>query len=127
MKTGIDTGFFFSLEIRDPIAMKVWDERTEVVTSVVVMYELQKKLLQGSFEQWASMIEDIQKAVTIVPLTVEAALKAGHLAHDLKIPGLDALILSSLINAGCIEIYTTDSHFEAYKKRGVRIINLEKS
>lgn len=127
MKTGIDTGFFFALEMRDPVAMKVWDERTEIVTSVVVIYELQKKLLQGSFEQWVTMIEDIQKAVTIAPLTVEAALKAGHLAHDLKIPGLDALILSSLIDAGCIEIYTTDSHFEAYKKRGVRIINLKSS
>lgn len=127
MKTGIDTGFFFALEMENPVAVRVWEERTEIVTSVVVIYELQKKLLQGKFEQWVTMIEDIQKAVAIAPLTVESALKAGHLAHDLKIPGLDALILSSLIDAGCIEIYTTDSHFETYKKRGVRIINLESS
>lgn len=127
MKTGIDTGFFFALEMENPVAVQVWEERTEIVTSVVVIYELQKKLLQGRFEQWVTMIEDIQRAVTIAPLSIEVALKAGHLAHDLKIPGLDAQILSSLIDAGCIEIYTTDSHFETYKKRGVRIINLESS
>ena len=56
---------------------------------------------------------------------MEGERRAGEKSGQAQVPGLDALILSSLIDAGCIEIYTTDSHFEAYKKRGVRIINLE--
>jgi predicted nucleic acid-binding protein len=39
---------------------------------------------------------------------------------------MDALILTALLEAGCKEIYTTDSHFELYKKEGVEIINLNK-
>ena len=123
MLTGIDTGFFFALEEQDPVAIRVWKER-EIITSPVVLYEIQKKLLQEKFKRWPTIIEDIEKAVVVTPLTVKTALKAGHLAHGTGIPGLDALILSSLLEAECKEIYTTDRHFELYKSKGVKIINL---
>ena len=123
MLTGIDTGFFFALEEQDPVAIRVWKER-EIITSPVVLYEIQKKLLQEKFKRWPTIIEDIEKAVVVTPLTVKTALKAGHLAHGTGMPGLDALILSSLLEAECKEIYTTDRHFELYKSKGVKIINL---
>ena len=123
MLTGVDTGFFFALEEQDPVAIRVWKER-EIITSPVVLYEIQKKLLQEKFKRWPTIIEDIEKAVVVTPLTVKTALKAGHLAHGTGIPGLDALILSSLLEAECKEIYTTDRHFELYKSKGVKIINL---
>ena len=43
MLTGVDTGFFFALEEGNPVAMSIWDDR-EIVTSAIVLYELQKKL-----------------------------------------------------------------------------------
>ena len=125
MLTGVDTGFFFSLEDNNPVAVRAWTDR-EIITSVVVIYELQKKLLKGQFTQWPALVDDIREATVVAPLTEETALKAAHLAHGTGMPGIDALILSSLLEAGCNEIYTTDSHFELYQKKGITIINLKK-
>lgn len=124
MFAGIDTGFFYALEEGNPIAVKVWKER-EIATSVIVLYELQKKFLQGQFEGWKLTIKDIKKSITIVPLTLDIALNASHIAHGTGMPGLDVLILSSLLEVDCREIYTKDIHFELFRKKGIKIINLE--
>ncbi len=71
-------------------------------------------------------MEDIRKSVLVIPITMDIALRAGRIAYLTDMPGLDVLILSSLLEAGCKEIYTTDAHFELYHERGVRIINLTK-
>lgn len=126
MLTGVDTGFFFALEDQHPVAVNIWKER-EIVTSAIVLYELQKKLLQGHFSKWPKIIEDIMIATILVPLSPEISLKAGSVAHETKIPGLDALILASLLESDCREIYTTDAHFELYHSKKVKIINLEKT
>lgn len=126
MLIGVDTGFFFELEKEHPAAIDIWNTRT-IATSVIVVYELQKKLLQRKFEGWKTVIEDIKKSVSVVPLTVDIALKASHIAHTTGMPGLDVLILSSLLEAGCKEVYTTDSHFELYRGKGIKIINLGKA
>jgi len=125
MLTGVDTGFFFALEDNNPVAVKIWTD-CELITSVVVIYELQKKLLKGQFAGWPTLIDDIRKAMVVVPLTEKTAMKAAHLAHGTGMPGLDALILSSILEAECKEIYTTDSHFELYNKKGITIVNLKK-
>ena len=123
MLTGLDTGFFFALQEQNSVAFRVWQER-ETITSVVVLYELQKKLLKGEFKGWSTIISDISEAVDVVPVNKETALKASHIGHGTGMPGLDALILSSLLVPDCTEIYTTDSHFELYQKKGLKIINL---
>jgi predicted nucleic acid-binding protein len=123
MIAGVDTGFFFTLEERHPEALKVWREQ-EIVTSVIVLYELQKKILQGQFRKWPSILDDIRLSVFTVALTDDISLKAGHVAHKYGLPGLDALILASLLDANVKHIYTTDAHFELYKEKGIEIINL---
>ncbi len=125
MLTGVDTGFFFALEQEDPVAISIWENR-EIVTSAIVLYELQKKLLQKRFEDWRTILDDIEKSAAVIPVTTDIALKAGHIAHTTGMPGLDVLILSSLLEAGCKEVYTTDAHFELYHRKGVKIINLAK-
>jgi len=125
MLTGVDTGFFFALEEEDPIAIDIWENR-EIVTSVIVLYELPKKLLQKKFESWKTIIEDIEKSVAVIPITTDIALNAGYITHTTGMPGLDGLILSSLLEAGCKEVYTTDAHFELYHRKGIKIINLGK-
>ncbi len=123
MLTGLDTGFFFALQEQNPVAIRIWQER-ETITSVIVLYELQRKLLKGEFKEWPTIISDISEAVDVMPVNRETALKASHIGHGTGIPGLDALILSSLLVPDCTEIYTTDSHMVLYKKKGVKIINL---
>ena len=54
------------------------------------------------------------EAVNVMQVNKETALKASHIGHGIGIPGLDALILSSLLVPDCTEIYTTDSHLELY-------------
>ena len=123
MLTGLDTGFFFALQEQNPEASRIWQKR-ETITSVIVLYELQRKLLKGEFEEWPTIILDISEAVDVVPVSKEAALKASNIGYGTGMPGLDALILSTLLVPDCTEIYTTDSHFELYQKKGLKIINL---
>lgn len=122
--TGVDTGFFFALEDRNPMAVSLWKEKRDLVTSSVVIYELQKHLLKGEFAENRKLVADIRRALPVLTVTDEVALRAARLAHGTALPGLDALILASLLEAGCKEIYTTDSHLLAYKKKSVKIINL---
>lgn len=123
MIAGVDTGFFFALEEKHPTALKTWKEQ-EIVTSVIVLYELQKKILQGRLRKWPTILEDLRLSVFAVALTEEIALKAGHIACKYGLPGLDSLILTSLLDANIRRIYTTDAHFELYKEQGIEIINL---
>ena len=126
MPAGLDTGFFFALQDQHPVAVRVW-RRQKSATSVIVLYELNKLFLRGKFKGWPTIIDDICTATDIWMLKKETALKASHIAHGTGMPGLDALILSSLLEAECTEIYTTDSHFDLYQKDGITITNLSRS
>ena len=123
MRIGLDTGFFYALQEGHPEAERLWAEG-DLCTSAVVLYELHKKCLKGEFASNPELLGDIRESVDVEPVTTDVALRASHLAHGLGIPGLDALILASLLEAGCREIYTLDEHFLAYKKKGVKIIHL---
>ncbi|MDA8079395.1 MAG: PIN domain-containing protein [Nitrospiraceae bacterium] len=121
MIAGVDTGFFFALEEKNPAALKAWEEQ-EIITSVIVLYELEKKLLQGHLKQWPAIMSDISRAVPAVVLTEDIAARAARISHKYGLPGLDSLILASLLDANVKQIYTTDSHFELYKEKSVEII-----
>jgi predicted nucleic acid-binding protein len=123
MIVGVDTGFFFALEEQDQAALSVWQQQ-EIATSVIVLYELQKKLLQCRFKTWPSIIDDINAALNVVHIDNTISLSAAEISHQYKIPGLDSLILASLISVNASQIYTTDEHFSLYKKSGIKIINL---
>ena len=47
---------------------------------------------------------------------------ASHISQGTGIPGLDALILASLLETGCKKILTRDPHFLGYKKKGIEIV-----
>jgi len=123
MIAGVDTGFFFALEEKHPAALQIWREQ-EIVTSVIVLYELQKKVLQGHLRKWPTILDDIRISVATVRLHEDIALLAGRISHKYGLPGLDALILASLLDAKVKQIYTTDAHFELYREKEVHIINL---
>ena len=51
-------------------------------------------------------------------------LSAANLSHGIGLHAMDALILSGFLAANATTIYTTDGDFEAYKKKGVRVIRI---
>jgi len=120
MLTGIDTSYFYALAAGRQIAVDAWESR-ELLTSALCFHELQKKLLNGDLLAWPTVLDDIAKAVEVVPLTAAAALKAGQIAHASGMPAFDALIVSSLAEAGCEEILTLDHHFKLFAKKGLTI------
>jgi predicted nucleic acid-binding protein len=121
MLTGIDTGFFYELFNGNLAAAKIW-QSNRLISSVLVVHELQKKILKGEFAAWPALISDIEKAVNFLPVTLDIAKKASHIAYGTGIPSVDSLILSTLLEAGCKEIYSKDSHFSLFKKKGINII-----
>lgn len=60
----------------------------------------------------------------MIPVNNKIAVIAGGISHAFGIPGLDSLIIASLLEAGAGEIYTTDAHFSLYSGAGCNIINL---
>lgn len=120
MLTGIDTSYFYALAAGDPTAAVAWESR-ELLTSALCFYELKKKLLVGDLRAWPTVLEDIAKAVEVVPVTAAAALKAGQIAHGTGMPAFDAIIVSSLAEAGCAEILTLDHHFKLFAKKGLKV------
>ena len=120
MLTGIDTSYFYALAAGRPVAVDAWENR-ELLTSALCFYELKKRLLHGDLKAWPTVLEDIAKAVEVVPVTAAIALKAGQAAHESGMPAFDALIVCSLAEAGCEEILTLDHHFSLFAKKGLKI------
>jgi len=125
MLTGIDTSYFYALAAGHAVAVQAW-ENCELLTSVLCFYELKKKLLKGDWQAWPTALEDIAKAVEVMPLTIAAAVKGGQLAHGTGMPAFDALIISSLDEAGCKEVLTMDHHFMLFSKKGMKITLLSR-
>jgi len=119
---GIDTGFVYALRDGNPEAIRVWREEENLVVPTIVLYELKKKALRG--ELASEFVDSFTGAVNVMPLTEEAAMRAAGIAHGTGIPGLDSLILGTLIEAGCDLIYTRDPHFKRYHREGVSIVLL---
>lgn len=120
MLTGIDTSYFYALAAGNKVAVDTWESR-ELLTSVLCFYELKKRLLKGDMKAWPTILEDIAKAVEVVPVTAAAALKAGQVAHGTGMPAFDAIIISSFVESGCEEILTLDHHFKLFLKKGLKV------
>jgi predicted nucleic acid-binding protein len=120
MLTGIDTSFFYALAAGRPVAVEAWENR-ELLTSALCFYELRKRRLLGDFKAWPTVLEDMAKAVEIVPVSAAAAMRAGQIVHETGMPAFDALILSSLAEAGCEEVLTLDHHFTHFPSRRLKV------
>jgi predicted nucleic acid-binding protein len=127
---GLDTGFFVELVRNNAIAVKIWEgivEGDESAVSCLTLYELKRLSLKGVIESNAvdTILEAIRGICKVVwldkaeILTGAAAISQSHGIH-----AIDSLILASLATLNVKRIYTTDSHIEKYKKKGVSVILL---
>ncbi len=108
----------------------IWEgiiEGDESAISCMTLYELKRLSLKGAIESNAvdTMIEAIRAICKVVWLDeVEILTGAATISQSQGIHAIDSLILASLATLNVKTIYTTDSHIEKYKKKGVNIINM---
>ena len=127
---GFDTGFFLKLWAGNQHTREVWEEiennNRQGVISVITLYELRKiglkKVIRIDFEKAKEMITEI---LSVIQITPEIADKSAFLSHGTGIHMADAIILTSLLEAGCKEVYTDNiSHLGEYKKKDIKIIQI---
>lgn len=130
MTIGLDTGFLVRLLQADSTAGHVWARITSGqvsgALSCLSLYELEKQGLKGVVqrEATAALATELPHVCTVVWLDNPDLLRrAARIAHGNALAMADALILTSLIEAGAEEVCTTDRDLEAYAA-GPRIVLL---
>lgn len=127
---GLDTGFFVEFLRANPQAVSVWETLTgdneEAVVSCLTLFELERLGLKGVIEGSEILLEAIPAVCRVHWLQDSDTLsRAAALSHGLGMPAVDSLILAGFLTSMAQMIYTTDRHLEAYKKKGVSIVNLK--
>ena len=57
--------------------------------------------------------------------TPELLSQAARISHGLGIPAFDSLVLAAFLAENVTVVYTTDSHFESYRKKGIEIVSMQ--
>jgi predicted nucleic acid-binding protein len=125
---GLDTGFFVELVRNHSMAVRIWEgviEGDESVVSCLTLYELKRLSLKGAIEPHAAdtILEAIRAICKVVWLDeTEILTTAATISQTYAIHAIDSLILAGFATLNVKTIYTTDSHIEKYKKKGIHII-----
>ena len=112
------------------MAVRIWEgivEGDESAVSCLTLYELKRLSLKGVIESNAvdTILEAIRAICKVVWLDkAEILIGAAAISQSHSIHAIDSLILASLATLNVKTIYTTDSHIEKYKKKGVSVILL---
>jgi predicted nucleic acid-binding protein len=127
---GLDTGFFIELLRKNLKSVEVWEgiiEGDESAVSCLTLYELKRLSLKGVIESDAvnTLLEAIGAICKVVWLDkTEILTEAATISQSYGIHAIDSLIVAGLASSKVKTIYTTDSHIEKYKRKGVNIINM---
>ena len=128
---GLDTGFFLELSSGNDEAIRLWksclDDEVDFAVSAMSLFEVERLGLKGKLKNVEAVLDAINDVTSVVWLDQEILSNAARLSHGLGIPAVDSLILASLVSIDCSEIYTTDSHLEAYPNNGITVRNLRKA
>jgi predicted nucleic acid-binding protein len=130
---GLDTGFFVELLRNNSIAVRIWEgivEGDESAVSCLTLYELKRLSFKSVIESDAvdTILEAIRAICKVVWLDkAEILIGAAAISQSHSIHAIDSLILASFATLNAKTIYTTDSHIEKYKKKGVSVILLTKA
>ena len=121
---GFDTGFFVRLLQADPRAVAVWGDvragRSTGAASCLTLFELDRLGLKGhvereSAEALVAALPDTCRVVWLGDLEgADRLRRAVRLGHGNGLAMADAIILTSLLDAGAATVYTTDDDFERY-------------
>jgi hypothetical protein len=95
--------------------------------SCLSIFELKKLMLKGAIDKKSTdvILEDIKDFCEIIWIDEEKYLiTSSRISHGNHIPAIDSIIIGSLIDSKVKIFYTTDSHFNSYKKNGFSIVML---
>ncbi len=111
----------------------MWDEavsgRRQAVVSAITLFELLRLGLRGTVPQeyTAVALKSIPGVCEVVWIeNLDLLSSAGRLSHGVGLSSSDALILASLIDRECTEIYTVDSDLLRYQAAGVEVVGLRR-
>lgn len=127
---GFDSGIFIGLFENNLKMKELWTlsskNKKDKIVSCLSLYEIQKVLLRkrNKKEIIKKYLEVIQENVKIIWLDEEILNHAINLSLLYNLPAMDSLILSSLVKSGANVIYTTDSDFEKFKHKRIKIRNI---
>jgi len=127
---GLDTGFFVRFLENNKAAVQTWRgiiEGEESCVSSLSIFELSRLSLRGIIDPKTTdlLIEAILTVCQVIWLDEKEILLTGaRLSHGLNIPAIDALILAGFIIFNADKIYTTDSHLERFKRKGIKVLRL---
>jgi len=127
---GLDTGYFLRLLKGDAEAVRIWTaimDGEEAAVSCLTLFELAGFARKGAIDSHAE--KTVREAIVALCRVCwldreDPFLSAADLSHGIGLHAMDALILSGFLAAKATTIYTSDGDFEAYKKKGVRIIRI---
>ena len=115
----------------DPEAMRLWDEAVsgerEVLVSALSLFELYRLGLHGALPQEfaEALLVNVPQVCQVSWIEdLEHIRSAAALSQGLDLSLADSLILSSLVDRECLEIYTTDSDLRRYQRKGLDIFVL---
>jgi predicted nucleic acid-binding protein len=125
---GLDTGFFLELLKGHQVAVTIWtaglSDEADLIVSCLSLFEIERLGLKGAIQGGQVILESVSDMCRVVWLNQDVLSQGARFSHGLGIPAMDSLILASLVLTGCTEIYTTDSHIEAYRSSTVTVRNL---
>ena len=128
---GLDTGFSLELVNGNNEATRLWksclDDQVDFAVSALSLFEVERLGLKGKWSNVEAVLNAMNDVTFVVWPDQEILSKAARLSHGLGIPAVDSLILASLVSIDCSEIYTTDSHLEAYHNNEVAVRNLRRA
>lgn len=131
VRTGFDTGFFVQLAERRADVVGLWQEAAsgarDGVVSALTLFELVRLGLRGVLpREWTDQaLLSIPSVCEVVWLDgVELLRRGAQLSQGHALAAVDALILASLLDSGCREIYTSDPDLARYKRSDLRIVLL---
>ena len=121
---GFDTGFFVRLIQADGGANRVWEDvragRAAGVVSCLTLFEFDRLGLRGAVERGPAeaLVRAIPATCRVVWLGpsdgADRLHRAVRLGHGRGLAMADAVILTSLLDAGASTVYTTDADFLRY-------------
>lgn len=131
MIVGFDTGYFVRLLEGNETAVKVWKDLTEgnidAVICPLTFFELKRLGLKDEIDNKSldTLFEAIEGICHIVWLKdTDIFTSSANISYGTGIPAVDSIILASCLAMNAKKIYTTDSHFKAYKKKSLSIIEM---
>jgi predicted nucleic acid-binding protein len=131
MRIGTDTGFFVAFANEHARALEIWEELLNgehtVVVSTLSIHEIlvhffrRGEATQG--EEWVALLHQAEN-ISVIPVSAEIAARSARYRHGLGLPEIDAMLLTSFLEADCDRIITTDSDFRIVHQQNILPVEL---